>query len=191
MWRRLSSSAVMRVSIPQLEPKRRENGRGPRRGAPMLWTPCLVRSSGPDGEVRASLGDPLVDDYLRFVAARSRPNTVLATAYDLKVFFSVVGKEPARVSTTDVMEFLAVQRAPRRGARVVRLEDGESGLSARTLKRRLASVSGFFAYLLARDDVDVRRNPVPHGVGARRPLASGCRGAPRATRPLPRSTRRR
>jgi len=45
----------------------------------MLWTPCLVRSSGPDGEVRASLGDPLVDDYLRFVAARSRPNTVLAT----------------------------------------------------------------------------------------------------------------
>jgi len=39
----------------------------------MLWTPCLVRSSGPDGEVRASLGDPLVDDYLRFVAARSLP----------------------------------------------------------------------------------------------------------------------
>ena len=27
--------------------------------------PCLVRSSGPGGEVRASLGDPLVDDYLR------------------------------------------------------------------------------------------------------------------------------
>ncbi|HET7665276.1 MAG TPA: site-specific integrase, partial [Mycobacterium sp.] len=147
-----------------------------------------MRSPGPDGEVRASLGDPLVDDYLRFVAARSRPNTVLATAYDLKVFFSVVGKEPARVSTTDVMEFLAVQRAPRRGARVVRLEDGESGLSARTLKRRLASVSGLFAYLLARDDVDVRRNPVPRGVGARRPLASGARGVPliRTPRTLPR-----
>jgi len=154
----------------------------------MLWIPCLVRSTGPDGEVRASLGDPLVDDYLRFVAARSRPNTVLATAYDLKVFFSVVGKEPARVSTTDVMEFLAVQRAPRRGARVVRLEDGESGLSARTLKRRLASVSGLFAYLLVRDDVDVRRNPVPRGVGARRPLASGARGVPliRTPRTLPR-----
>jgi integrase/recombinase XerD len=153
----------------------------------MLWTPCLLRSTGVDGEVRASLGDPLVDDYLRFVAARCRPNTVLATAYDLKVFFSVVGKEPARVSTADVMEFLVAQRAPRRGAGVVRLEDGESGLSARTLKRRLASVSGFFAYLLARDDVDVRRNPVPRGVGARRPMASGARGVPliRTPRTLP------
>ena len=153
----------------------------------MLWTPCLVRSSGSDGEVRASLGDPLVDDYLRFVAARSRPNTVLATAYDLKVFFSVVGKEPVRVSTTDVMEFLAAQRAPRRGPRVVRLEDGESGLSARTLKRRLASVSGLFAYLLARDDVEVRRNPVPRGLGTRRPLTSGARGVPliRTPRTLP------
>ena len=152
-----------------------------------MWTPCLVRSSGPDGEVRASLGDPLVDDYLRFVAARSRPNTVLATAYDLKVFFSVVGKEPARVSTTDVMEFLAAQRASRRGPRVVRLEDGESGLSARTLKRRLASVSGLFAYLLARDDVDVRRNPVPRGLGTRRPQGSGARGVPliRTPRTLP------
>src|ERR1700757_1890118 len=101
MSRRSSSSAVMWVSIPQFGPKRRENGRGPRWGAPMLWTPCLVRSRGPDGQVRASLGGPLVDDYLRFVAARSRPNTVLATAYDLKVFFSVVAKEPARVTTTD------------------------------------------------------------------------------------------
>jgi integrase/recombinase XerD len=154
----------------------------------MLWTPCLVRSSGSEGEVQASLGDPLVDDYLRFVAGRARPNTVLATAYDLKVFFSVVGKEPARVSTTDVMEFLAVQRAPRQGPRVVRLEDGESGLSARTLKRRLASVSGLFAYLLARDDVDVRRNPVPRGLGARRPQSSGARGVPliRTPRTLPR-----
>ena len=146
-----------------------------------------MRSSGPDGEVRASLGDPLVDDYLRFVAARSRPNTVLATVYDLKVFFSVVGKEPARVSTTDVMGFLAAQRASRRGPRVVRLEDGESGLSARTLKRRLASVSGLFAYLLARDDVDVRRNPVPRGLGTRRPQGSGARGVPliRTPRTLP------
>ena len=70
----------------------------------MLWTPCLVRSSGSEGEVRASLGDPLVDDYLGFVAARSRPNTVLATAYDLKVFFSVVGKEPVRVSLVSVKD---------------------------------------------------------------------------------------
>jgi len=112
------------------------------------WTPCLLRQQGPDDCVRVRLGDPVVDDYLEFVAARCRPNTVLATAYDLKVFFSVVGKEPGRVSTADVFGFLGAQRAPRRGAGVVRLEDGEAGLSARTIKRRLASVSGLFAYLV-------------------------------------------
>ena len=31
-----------------------------------------------------SLGHELVDDYLELVATRARPNTVLATAYDLK-----------------------------------------------------------------------------------------------------------
>ena len=36
-------------------------------------------------------------DYLEFVGARGATNTWLATAYDLKVFFGVVGKEPAEV----------------------------------------------------------------------------------------------
>jgi integrase/recombinase XerD len=154
----------------------------------MVWMPCLVRGTGPEGRVRVSLGDPLVDDYLEFVAARCRPNTVLATAYDLKVFFAVVGKEPARVSPADVFAFLAAQRAPRRGTRVVRLEDGEAGLSSRTIKRRLASVSGLFAYLLAREDVGLRRNPVPRGLATRRPLSRGARGVPllRTPRILPR-----
>jgi integrase/recombinase XerD len=154
----------------------------------MVWTPCLVRSADPGDRVPVRLGDPLVDEYLEFVAARCRPNTVLATAYDLKVFFSVVGKEPSRVSTADVFAFLSAQRAPRRGPRVVRLEDSEVGLSSRTIKRRLASVSGLFAYLLARDDVDVRRNPVPGGLATRRPLAAGMRGVPllRTPRTLPR-----
>ena len=154
----------------------------------MLWTPCLVRSADPGDRVPVRLGNGLVDGYLEFVAARCRPNTVLATAYDLKVFFSVVGKDPSRVSTADVFSFLSAQRAPRRGSGVVRLEDREAGLSARTIKRRLASVSGLFAYLLARDDVDVRRNPVPRGLATRRPLASGMRGVPllRTPRTLPR-----
>ncbi len=154
----------------------------------MRWLPCLVRSAASAEGVRVTLGDPLVDDYLEFVAARCRPNTVLATAYDLKVFFEVVGKEPARVSTADVFGFIAAQRAPRRGARVVRLEDGEAGLSARTIKRRLASVSGLFGYLGARDDVEVRRNPVPRGLATRRSQVPGLRGVPllRAPRTLPR-----
>jgi integrase/recombinase XerD len=152
------------------------------------WMPCLVRSVGSADSVAVALGDPLVDDYLVFVAARCRPNTVLATAYDLKVFFSVVGKEPARVSTSDVFAFIAAQRAPRRGPRVVRLEDGETGLSARTIKRRLASVSGLFAYLLAREDCELRRNPVPRGLATRRPQTPGLRGVPllRTPRTLPR-----
>lgn len=155
----------------------------------MHWSPCLLRvGSASDGSLRVRLGDPLVDDYLEFVAARCRPNTVLATAYDLKVFFEVVGKEPTRVSTADVFAFIAAQRAPQRGTGVVRLEDGEAGLSARTIKRRLASVSGLLAYLAARDDVELGRNPVPRGLATRRPRASGLRGAPllRMPRTLPR-----
>lgn len=155
----------------------------------MCWSPCLVRSvSAPKDSLQVRLGDPLVDDYLEFVAARCRPNTVLATAYDLKVFFEVVAKEPARVSTADVFSFIAAQRAPRRGSGVVRLEDGEAGLSARTIKRRLASVSGLFAYLGARDDVALRRNPVPRGLATRSPQAPGLRGVPllRTPRTLPR-----
>jgi integrase/recombinase XerD len=154
----------------------------------MSWTPRLLRSADPGDRVPIRLGDPVIDEYLEFVAARCRPNTVLATAYDLKVFFSVVGKEPSRVSTADVFAFLSAQRAPRRGSGVVRLEDGEAGLSARTIKRRLASVSGLFAYLLARDDVDVRRNPVPRGLATRSPQGRGMRGVPllRTPRTLPR-----
>ncbi len=101
------------------------------------------------------------------VAARCRPNTVLATAFDLKVFFTVVGKDPAGVTDADVLSFIRAQRQPRRGAEVVRIEDGEAGLSARTIKRRLASVTGLFEYLVMRGVVV--KNPVPHGLSTRSP----------------------
>jgi hypothetical protein len=51
----------------------------------------------------------------------------------------------------------------------VRLEDGERGHSARTIARRLSSVSGLFAYLLARGDTALKSNPVPRGLASRRP----------------------
>jgi integrase/recombinase XerD len=151
----------------------------------MQWTPCLIRSASDVSP--PLLGHPDLDDYLQFVAARARPNTVLATAYDLKVFFTVVGKEPAAVTARDVLTFLKQQRAPRRGAGVVRLEDGEAGLSARTVKRRLTSVSGLFGYLLARGDAGITDNPVPRGLASRRASAHG-RGVPllRTPRTLPR-----
>jgi integrase/recombinase XerD len=155
----------------------------------MVWMPCLIRCRDRAGAVSARLGHPLVDDYLEFVAARSRANTLLATAYDLKVFFSVVAKPPVEVVSADVLAFITAQRAPRDGdGTVVRLVDGEAGLSARTIKRRLASVSGLFAYLVARNDVAVTANPVPRGLSTRTPVGGRRRGVPliRAPRTLPR-----
>jgi integrase/recombinase XerD len=64
-----------------------------------------------------------------------------------------------------VFEFLAHQRGNRS---VVRLADRESGLSARTIARRLSSVSGLYAYLVARGDTPVLVNPVPRGLMTRR-----------------------
>jgi hypothetical protein len=75
-----------------------------------------------------------MDDYLEFLAARCRPNTVLAAGFDLKVFFAVVGKDPAGVTTADVLAFITAQRLAG-DPKVIRLVDGESGLSARTIKR--------------------------------------------------------
>jgi site-specific recombinase XerD len=51
---------------------------------------------------------------------------------------------------------------------VVRLVDRESGLSARTIARRLSSVSGLYAYLTARGDTPVQVSPVPRGLATRR-----------------------
>jgi integrase/recombinase XerD len=156
----------------------------------MVWSPCLIRLQDRAGAVSVLLGHPLLDDYLEFVAARSRTNTLLATAYDLKVFFRVVAKAPAAVATADVLAFIAAQRAPRHGGegKVVRLVDGEKGLSARTIKRRLSSVSGLYSYLVTRADVGVAANPVPRGLTTRQAMGARSRGAPliRAPRTLPR-----
>lgn len=132
--------------------------------------PCLVRSRRGTEVEAITLGHPVLDDYLAFVGARARPNTWLAIASDLKIFFQSVAKEPAQVTAADVFAFLASQRAPRR-ENVVRLEDGEAGLAARTVARRLSSVRGLFAYLVSRGDAGVATNPVPASLAARRPGA--------------------
>lgn len=143
------------------------------------FTPCLDSAGG--GVPR--LGNPLIDEYLRFTAARVRANTLTAQAFDLKVFFTVVAKRPQLVNVDDVLAFIEEQRAPRRGGNVVRLIDGEAGLAASTIKRRLATISSLFDYLMLRGLVD--RNPVPRSMGARH---RGHRGVPlvRAPRKLPR-----
>lgn len=82
----------------------------------MFLDPCLVRFDAADGNRhRLRLGHLLLDDYLELVAARARPNTLLAAAWDLKVFFGVVAKDPVEVTTADVLAFISDQRRPRRG----------------------------------------------------------------------------
>ena len=159
---------------------------GPETDDVMSWSPCLVRSVEPSsGELRTALGHRLVDDYLEFLAARCRPNTVLAATSDLKIFFELFPKDPAEVSTGDVLGFITAQRGVG-GGKVVRLADGESGLSARTIQRRLSSLSSMYAFLTARGDVD--RNPFPRGLSTRRSRSRGRRGVPliRSPRTLPR-----
>ena len=75
----------------------------------MEFVPCLQR---PAGEV-PRLGEVLLDEYLRFVAARCRPNTLLAQMFDLKVFFTVVGRPPVEVTTADVVAAPTSSTPPR------------------------------------------------------------------------------
>ena len=69
-------------------------------GFPTLKLPPKGSSAAP------RLGDRLVDGSLELVAARLRPNSTLAVAYDLKVFFTVVGKDPAADTRADVVAFV-------------------------------------------------------------------------------------
>ncbi len=154
-------------------------------GVSMSWSPRVSRSVSAGGRVRVRLGHEVVDRYLEFLAARCRPNTVLAAGFDLKVFFSLVPKDPAEVSTADVLGFITEQRSTG-DSKVVRLVDGESGLSSRTIRRRLSSLSSLFSFLLVRGDVT--RNPVPQGLSTRRSRRRGGRPVPliRTPRTLPR-----
>ena len=106
--------------------------------------PCLIHSHDPSGGPVVRLGVPLLDDYLEFLSGRCRPNTVLAVAYDLKVFFEVVGKAPKRVRPGDVLGFMTAQRTgqPSMSPLLQPVQDKARGVSARTLRRRLSSVSG-------------------------------------------------
>ena len=152
-----------------------------------LLDPCLIRSRGPSGEVVVRLGVPWVDDYLEFMEGRCRPNTVLAAAYDLRVFFRVVDKTPAEVVPADVLGFVTAQRTGRSGgAGLHPVEDEPGGVAISTVARRLSLVSGFFAYLQARGDITA--NPVPRGLPTRRERNRPGHGVPltKRVRRLPR-----
>jgi site-specific recombinase XerD len=131
--------------------------------------PCLIRSRGSSGEPVVRLGVPLADDYLEFLAGRCRPNTVLAAAYDLWVFFSVVDKSPEDVRPADVLNFITAQRTgggSGGGLRPVQAAEDPGGVATSTVARRVSMISGFFGYLQARGDIDA--DPVPRGLPTRR-----------------------
>ena len=79
----------------------------------------LAGSGDRSGGLVAGVGVPLADVYLEFLSGRCRPNTVLAAAYDLKVFFAVVAKPPEQVRPADVLAFITAQRTGRTGERGV------------------------------------------------------------------------
>jgi integrase len=135
-------------------------------------------------ECDRAAGLPLADEYLEFLGGRCRPNTVQAVAYDLKVFFTAAGKPAEVVTTADVLAFMTAQRAGGRG-RLQLAGENTGGVSARTLRRRLSSVSGLYSFLQARGDVSA--NPVPRGLPTRRERQRPREGVPlvKLTRTLP------
>jgi integrase len=157
---------------------------------------CLTTFPGPDGYVIPDLVgrcfEPGAPDRAWCQDITYVPTgegwLYVASVLDLKVFFSVVDKDPVDVEPADVLAFIKAQRTPRRGSKVVRIEGGEAGLSARTIKRRLATIAGLYEYLIIRGDTGVTRNPVPRGLAVRRPGQRAVRGVPliRAPRTLPR-----
>lgn len=120
--------------------------------------PCLIPTAdaGP-GARPGSLGDSLLDVYVEFVRARSRPNTVLATWFDLKVFFSVVDKPVEQVRPVDVLGFITAQRAgmaslPDSHVSVLPTTEVGAGVSFRTIGRRLSTIGGLYAFLTVHGD---------------------------------------
>lgn len=154
-----------------------------------MWNPVFECVVSDDGERGYRIGHDLIDEFLEFVAGRARLNTVKAYAHDLKVFFTVVCKDPVEVTPGDVMGFVTDQRRGRAGVEnVVRITDGSAGLSAATIKRRLAAVSALYGYLVVRGDAGVSSNPVPRGLPTRQHRHRGPRVVPlvRGVRRLPR-----
>src|SRR5947199_9771403 len=105
----------------------------------MSWSELRVhRSRSAAGDLVVRFGVAVLDAYLGFLAVRSRPNTVVAVAYDLKVFFTVVGKAPREVVAGDVFAFMTAQYAGG-PARRVQAVAGDGGGAATAVLRPLST----------------------------------------------------
>ena len=119
-------------------------------------------------------GFGLVDEYLAYLADRNySPKTVRAYGFDLLAFcrWLLAEQQPLATVTTEVLlRFLRACReatvAGRPGPNVVRLSGRRMDqYAAATINRRLAAISGLFAFVAMRDPT--APNPVPKGREAR------------------------
>jgi len=117
---------------------------------------------------RLSLGVAEVDDYLKFLQYRCRPNTWLSYGYDLQIFLNFIRKPLLEVTSADILAFVdSQQSAPNRQGRTNGLSSKGPGLSNRTINRRLAAVASFYEYLRVFHDLPGNRNPVPRSLAKR------------------------
>jgi len=117
----------------------------------------------------------LVNDFLAYLADRRySPRTVRSYAFDLLHFCRWLvadGTALDAVETGTLLRFLAACREVvlpgQHGGNVVSLRTGRTaGYAAATVNRRLAAISGLFAFRAMRDPA--APNPVPRGAAARR-----------------------
>ena len=120
-------------------------------------------------------GFGLVNDYLVYlVDRRYSPRTVRSYAFDLLHFGRwLLGEDVAlvMVNTDVLLRYLAACRtavlASQAGGNVVDLRSGRAaGYAPATVNRRLAAISGLFAFRAMRDPEAL--HPVPRGPAARR-----------------------
>ena len=117
----------------------------------------------------------LVNDYLGYLADRHySPRTVRSYAFDLLHFsrWTIEEKLPLEAVATDhLLRYIAACRATtlpgRPSGNVVSIADGRAvaGYAATTINRRLAAISGLYAYRCMRDPE--AGNPVPRRRDAR------------------------
>jgi integrase len=122
------------------------------------------------------------DAYLKFVSDRCRLNTVLSYGYDLQVFLNSIQKPVLEVTPLDILTFIESQQSVHnRQGRTNGLSIKGPGLSNRTIKRRLAAVSGFYEYLSVYHNLQLKTSPIPRSLVRRKTSWGNWYGRPTTT----------
>jgi len=134
------------------------------------------------GVLNVSLGIPEADAYLKFVRDRCRLNTVLSYGYDLQVFLNSIQKPVLEITPLDMLAFIESQQsAYNRQGRTNGLSAKGPRLSNRTIKRRLAAVTGFYEYLSVYHDLPLKMSHIPRGLIRRKTSWGNWYGRPAVT----------